>query len=146
MTRDRFNHWDKILTRFRDLDPMGHVNSSVYFSFFEVGRTNYFEKSGVSARRVRGKWGIPVISQTCNYRHQVFHPSELDLGVRCANLREKTVHLEYGLFLAGSDTLMASGASISVWADLEIPASVPLPAEIRHAITDYESKLAAARL
>lgn len=144
MTRDRFHHWDKILTRFRDLDPMGHVNSSVYFSFFEVGRTNYFEKSGVSARRVRGKWGIPIVSQTCSYRQQVFHPSELDLGVRCAELRPKTVHLEYGLFLAGTDTLMASGESVSVWADLEIPASVLLPEEIREALTEYEARIAAA--
>ena len=73
-----------------------------------------------------------------------FGRSELDLGVRCAELRTKTVHLEYGLFLAGTDTLMASGESVSVWADLEIPASVPLPDDIRQALTDYEAKLAAA--
>ena len=114
MTRDAFKHWNTIPTRFRDLDPMGHVNSSVYFTYFEVGRTDFFEKSGVSGFRVKGKWGIPVVSQTCDYRLQVFHPSALDLGVRCADLRKKTVHLEYALFLAGTDTLVASGQSLSV--------------------------------
>jgi acyl-CoA thioester hydrolase len=139
VTRDQFKHWNTIPTRFRDLDPMGHVNSSVYFTYFEVGRTDFFEQSGVSARRVKGKWGIPVVSQTCNYRQQVFHPSTLDLGVRCAELREKTVHLEYALFLAGTDTLVANGQSISVWVDLEIPKSVPLPDELRRALSSFDS-------
>lgn len=141
VTRDQFKHWNTILTRFRDLDPMGHVNSSVYFTYFEVGRTNYFENAGVSARRVSGKWGIPVVSQTCNYRQQVFHPSTLEVGVRCAELREKTVHLEYAVFLADTDTLVAEGQSISVWVDLQIPKSVPLPDDLRRALTGYESRV-----
>jgi len=135
VTRDQFKHWSTILTRFRDLDPMGHVNSSVYFTYFEVGRTYFFENTGISALRVQGKWGIPVVSQTCNYRQQVFHPSTLEIGVRCAELGEKTVHLEYALFLAGTDTVVASGQSISVWVDLEIPKSVRLPAEIRRVLS-----------
>ncbi len=137
--RDAFKLWASIPTRFRDLDPMGHVNSSVYFTYFEVGRTDYFEKAGLSALRVKGKWGIPVVSQTCNYRQQVFHPSILELGVRCSELREKTVHLAYALYLAGTGTLVAEGQSISVWVDLEIPKSVPLPEEIRRALTAFES-------
>lgn len=141
--REKFRHWNTILTRFRDLDPMGHVNSTVYFTYFEVGRTDYFEKSGLSARRVPGKWGIPVVSQTCNYRQQVFHPATLEVGVRCAELREKTVHLEYAVFLADSDTLVAEGQSVSVWVDLAIPKSVPLPDDLRQVLTDYESALAA---
>lgn len=138
-TRDAFKLWVIIPTRFRDLDPMGHVNSSVYFTYFETGRTDYFASTGVSALRIKGKWGIPVVSQTCNYRQQVFHPSTLDLGVRCAELREKTVHLEYALYLAGTGTLVAEGQSVSAWVDLEIPKSVPLPDEIRRALTAFES-------
>ena len=139
MLRSEFKHWNEILTRFRDLDPMGHVNSSVYFTYFEVGRTDYFDKCGVSARRVRGKWGIPVVSQTCNYRQQVFHPTALDIGVRCAAVRGKTVHLDYALFVSGTDTLVADGQSVSVWVDLEIPKSVPVPVEIRDDIAAYEA-------
>lgn len=141
--REKFRHWNTILTRFRDLDPMGHVNSTVYFTYFEVGRTSYFDKCGLSAQRVPGKWGIPVVSQTCNYRQQVFHPSTLDVGVRCAELREKTVHLEYALFLADSDTLVAEGHSVSVWVDLAIPKSMPIPTELRRVLTEYEPALAA---
>lgn len=132
--RKDFQFWVTLPTRFRDMDTMGHVNSSVYFTYFESGRTEFFARSGVSALRVPGKWGIPVVSQTCNYRDQVRHPDTLDIGVRCAELREKTVHLAYEIYRAGTDALVADGASVSVWVDLTLPKAVPLPDEIRAAI------------
>jgi acyl-CoA thioester hydrolase len=137
--RSAFKFWVTVPTRFRDLDPMGHVNSSVYFTYFETGRTDYFAATGVSARRVPGKWGIPVVSQTCDYRQQVFHPSTLEIGVRCAELGAKTVQLAYAAYLAGTDTLVAEGRSISVWVDLEIPKSVALPEEIRRALSEFDA-------
>lgn len=135
---EKFHSWVTIPTRFRDMDAMGHVNSSVYFTYFEIGRTEYFARSGVSDQRVAGKWGIPVVSQQCNYREQVFHPATLEIGVRCSELGEKTVHLAYGLYRAGTDTLVADGESVSVWVDLTIPKSVPLPQSVRESIAAYD--------
>jgi len=135
--RSDFTFWVTFPTRFRDMDTMGHVNSSVYFTYFENARTDYFTHSGVSALRVPGKWGIPVVSQTCNYRDQVHHPETLDVCVRCGELREKTVHLIYEIYRAGTDQLVADGSSISVWADLENRRSVPLPDDVRAAIAAF---------
>jgi acyl-CoA thioester hydrolase len=132
--RSDFSFWITFPTRFRDMDTMGHVNSSVYFTYFENGRTAFFDRSGVSDLRVSGKWGIPVVSQSCNYRDQVHHPETLDVGVRCSELRDKTVHLAYEIYRAGTDELVADGTSVSVWVDLEIPKSVPLPDDVRNAI------------
>jgi acyl-CoA thioester hydrolase len=137
--RSDFRLWITVPTRFRDMDVMGHVNSSVYFTYFESARTEFFAKSGVSALRVPGKWGIPVVSQTCHYRDQVTHPDTLEVGVRCSELREKTVHLVYEIYRAGSDKLVADGSSISVWVDLEVPKSVSLPEEVRRAIRSLDS-------
>ncbi len=136
--RSDFRKFVTIPTRFCDMDAMGHVNSSVYFTYFEIGRTQYFADSGVSDLRVPGKWGIPVVSQSCNYREQVFHPATLEVGVRCSELGDKTVHLAYELYHAGTETLVAEGASVSVWVDLTVPASVPLPDNLRDAIRAYE--------
>ena len=132
--RDDMTRWVTIPTRFRDLDPMNHVNSSVYLVYFEMARTEFFKETGIIQLRAAGKTGIPVVSQTCNYRQQVFHPSTLNVGLRCAELREKTVHLDYEIYLKGTDTLVADGGSVSVWVDLTIPKAIPLPDEIRSAI------------
>ena len=136
--RDEFKKWLSVPTRFRDLDPMNHVNSSIYFVYFEMARTEYFKESGIIRLRDAGKSGIPVVSQTCNYRRQVFHPSTLDVGIRCMELREKTVHLAYEIYLEDTDTLLADGQSMSAWVDLTIPKAIHLPDEIRSAINDLE--------
>ncbi len=136
--RDQFKKWLSVPTRFRDLDPMNHVNSSIYFVYFETARTKYFKDTGIANLREDGKSGIPVVSQTCDYRQQVFHPSTLDVGIRCTEIREKTVHLTYEIYLEDTDTLVAHGVSVSAWVDLTVPRAIPVPDEVRRAINDFE--------
>lgn len=138
MARNDFKLWVSVPTRFRDLDTMKHVNSTVYFVYFEMARIAYFRDSGIGEFRTDGKRGIPVVSQTCNYRRQVFHPSNLEVGIRCFEMGEKTVHLGYEVYLEGSDTLVADGTTTSAWVDLTIPKSIPLPEELRSAIEAFE--------
>ena len=38
----KFNHKTPIQLRFNDFDALGHVNNSVYFSFFDLGKVSYF--------------------------------------------------------------------------------------------------------
>lgn len=139
--RDDFKNWVTVPTRFRDLDPMNHVTSTVYFVYFEMARLDYFHKSGIAGMRQTGTRGIPVVSQTCNYKKQVFHPSTLDIGIRCTEIREKTVHFGYEIYLQGTDTLVADGQSVSAWVDLTIPKSIPLPDELRQTLEAFEADL-----
>ena len=38
----KFKHITPIQLRFNDFDALGHVNNSVYFSFYDLGKTSYF--------------------------------------------------------------------------------------------------------
>lgn len=40
----KFKHITPIQLRFNDFDALGHVNNSVYFSFFDLGKTSYFNE------------------------------------------------------------------------------------------------------
>jgi acyl-CoA thioester hydrolase len=42
MEQIKFKHITPIQLRFNDFDALGHVNNSVYFSFFDLGKTSYF--------------------------------------------------------------------------------------------------------
>ncbi len=35
-------HTTKIQVRFNDADALGHINNSVYFNYFDLGKTDYF--------------------------------------------------------------------------------------------------------
>jgi len=44
MDKIKFNHTNPIQLRFNDFDALGHVNNSVYFSFYDLGKTSYFNE------------------------------------------------------------------------------------------------------
>ena len=44
MDKVKFNHTTPIQLRFNDFDALGHVNNSVYFSFYDLGKTSYFDE------------------------------------------------------------------------------------------------------
>src|SRR5712692_8718618 len=39
---DAYPCWYPVQIRFRDLDPLAHVNNTVYFTYFEEARSYYF--------------------------------------------------------------------------------------------------------
>ena len=42
MEEIEFHHSLPIQLRFNDVDKFGHVNNTVYFSFYDLGKTEYF--------------------------------------------------------------------------------------------------------
>jgi acyl-CoA thioester hydrolase len=41
---EEYRCWYPLQIRFRDLDPLAHVNNSVYFIYFEEARSHYFSQ------------------------------------------------------------------------------------------------------
>lgn len=119
---------------------MRHVNSAVYFTYFEIARMQYFTAIGLEEFKVQGKIGPAVVKQTCNYRQQVFHPAEIEAAIRTTKLGEKSFTVEYVFYLADSDTLVADGETVMVWVDYEIPKSIPIPEELRRNIEAVEGR------
>ena len=46
MVDDPFRFSTMLEVRWRDLDPMGHVNNAVYFSYLEQARVHYLRELG----------------------------------------------------------------------------------------------------
>ena len=65
-----FHHTLPIQLRFNDVDKFGHVNNTVYFSFYDLGKTEYFASvcPGVDWEKI----GIVVVH--IEDRHQKFSP------------------------------------------------------------------------
>ncbi len=136
--RSDFTFWQRIETRSNDIDSMGHVNSVVYFAYFENIRIEYFRAIGLHKLKVKGTFGPAVISQTCNYREQLFHPSAIELGCRCVSIGERSFTVEYEAYLENTDTLVCMGTTVMVWVDYTVPKAIPVPEELRREIEAVE--------
>lgn len=118
------------------MDAMGHVNNVIYFQYLESARIGFVEAIGWGMSTGSGpRLGPAVISQTYNYRRQVFYPDELEVGVRCKEVRGKSFVLEYGVFRKGTEELVGDGTSVMVWLDYDGGKALPIPPDLRHALS-----------
>jgi len=133
-----------VVVRWSDMDALGHVNNAAYFTYLESARVGFFEKLGWSA----GSHGQPpafgpvVVSQTYNYRRAVMYPSQLEVGVRCAEFRNRSFILAYAIFERGGDALVGEGVTVLVWTDLKAGKAVSLPSDLRRGLEEMQTRQA----
>lgn len=135
-TRGDFRFWWPVTVRWGDMDAMGHVNNIIYFQYLESARIGYFEMlMGWTGRDGGGgRQGPVVVSQTFNYRRQVYYPAGLEVGVRCREIRNRSFVLEYGIFRKGTDELVGDGTSVAVWLDYGTNKAMEIPVALRQAL------------
>ena len=121
------------------MDAMGHVNNIIYLQYLESARIGYLETLANWDGRAEGggRQGPVLVSQTFNYRRMVFYPAELEVGVRCQEIRNRSFVLEYAIFRKGTDELIGDGSSVTVWLDYEANKSVDLPASLRQVLATH---------
>ncbi len=136
--RDDYRRWITIAVRWGDMDAFGHVNNAKYFTYCESARISYFESIGISAQREATQRAPAVVTATCNFRRQVHYPATLDVGVRTAKIGRTSFTLDYGLFLEGTDELVADGTSVVVWVDYAAQKSAPLPEDVKQKIRELD--------
>jgi acyl-CoA thioester hydrolase len=119
--------------RFRDLDPMGHVNNAVYASYFENGRVAFFrERFGV-----KGATDFPFILARLeiDYRRPVMIGDELVLGMRVTAMGATSFSFEYRLTANGA--VAAEGRSVQVAFDYDRGTKRPLDPDFRSHLEPY---------
>jgi acyl-CoA thioester hydrolase len=126
-----YRHWTTITIRYRDLDPLGHINNSVYSEWFEAARvilTRTFSAAGPD-------WLITALARmTINFLAETTWPGEVQVGGRLLSIGNRSFRSAYGVFRDGR--CLATADCVSVWFDPRARRSVEPPAEVRHAMED----------
>jgi acyl-CoA thioester hydrolase len=108
--------------RYRDLDPMGHVNNAVYASYFEQARLSYFEEVlDVPLREVESVLATLEI----DFRRPVEPGDDVTVALRVPELGESSVPMEYEVRADGA--VAATGRTVQVAVDKETTSPRPIP-------------------
>jgi acyl-CoA thioester hydrolase len=161
---DAFPCWYPVQIRFRDLDPLAHVNNTVYFIYFEEARSHYFkqletwleewpseeehqqpvEDNVQHNPRIqtgpRGRhYGMLVKEITCTYMLPLVRSDLAEVGVRVIRVGRTSFIMEH-LIRDSSDheRLFATGRSVMVWCDYYSGRPYPIPPSLRHAFEQME--------
>ena len=105
-----FHHTLPIQLRFNDVDKFGHVNNTVYFSFYDLGKTEYFASDHIAVQTAVSQIGT------------------------------KSFHLIQRVIDTTTNEIKCICKSVMVTFDLEKHESIPLTKEWIEAICKYEGR------
>ena len=123
----------RVDVRFRDLDPLGHVNNAVFLSYMELARIRYFQ-------RISPDWleegHFVVARMEVDYLRPILLGDEVFVGVRTVGLGRSSLRMEHLVTANGESA--AKGLGVLVWLEGGRPA--PLPEAIRERIWALEGR------
>ncbi len=135
---DDFRYKVEVEVRFRDLDPMNHVNNAVYFTYFEIARIAYYgELTGATDPR---ELDTILAEATCTYRSPAVYGERLDVWVRAASLGRSSSVFEYRIVEQTTGRLVATGRSVQVMYDYAAGRPVPITPELRARFEAFEGR------
>ncbi|GAB4273856.1 MAG: thioesterase family protein [Deferrisomatales bacterium] len=124
---ERFPVVARIDVRWRDVDALGHVNNAVWFTYFEIARTRYYEQ-------VLGARGIDdidflVASIRCDFRSPVVYGEAVEVGISIPWVGRTSYGFAYEARVAGDGRLAAQAESVQVLFDHARGVKLPVSPE-----------------
>ena len=132
--RNEFPVLRAITTRWMDNDHYGHVNNVVYYSYFDTAVNGYLiEASGTDIRDLPA---IGIVAETsCRFLQELSVPDTIHAGLALEKLGNSSVIYRIGIFRNQQVEPAALGRFVHVYVDAANRRPVPVPPQIRAALT-----------
>jgi len=127
--RSAYRVFRPISTRWSDNDLYGHVNNTVYYSWFDTAINGLLMDSGALDAQGGDVIGLVVETQ-CNYFAPLAFPGDVVAGIRVAQVGATSVRYEIAIFPESPDAPCAArGHFVHVYVDRRErkPAALPAP-------------------
>lgn len=129
-TRAAYRHFQTITTRWLDNDAYGHVNNTVYYTWFDTVVNTFLIQNNVLDIHHGASIGLVVETQ-CNYFAPVTYPDTVHAGLRVSKLGNSSVRYEVGIFRNNDTAACAQGHLVHVYVERESRKSAQLPLDMR---------------
>src|SRR2546421_10080437 len=113
------------IIRFGDLDPQGHVNNTVFATFFETGRVAFLREPG-NALSPPGTTSV-LAPLDINFLKELHWPGAVEIGTGIAEMRRSSCTFLQAIFHEGACAAPARATMVMI--DGQTRRSRPLPAE-----------------
>jgi len=139
LKEEHFRHSVPIQIRFNDIDAIGHINNNVYFSYFDLGKTYYFED--LRASYVSWTEGIIVVARIeTDFLSPIYYKESIVVDTKIKKVGTKSATLLQQLRSIKTQEVKCRCMSIIVAYDAHLQTSMDIPDIWRDAISTYEGK------
>ena len=133
-----FHHILPIQLRFNDVDQFGHVNNTVYFSFYDLGKTDYFQT--VCPHVDWGRDGVVVVHIETDFLAQIRATEPIAVETAVTAIGTKSFDLLQRAINTQTGEIKCISRSVMVAFDLLQRESKPLDEEWIEAICRFEGR------
>lgn len=113
--------------RFRDMDPLGHINNSVYSTLLEQNRISFQDQPG-GFREAKGQSAV-LATQSIDFLCEMHWPGTVDVRLGIGRLGRSSIHIHQEISLGYK--LVARARCTQVLIDNTTRSAVPLSDEQR---------------
>ena len=137
ITQEKFRKALPIQIRFSDIDSLGHINNNVYCSYYDLGKTDYFES--LKAENVSWTEGLIVLARMeTDFFLPVFYRDNVVVDTKIIHLGNKSGTFLQQIRKVDTGEIMSRSKSVFVAFNAKTGQSMEIPPEWRKAISEFE--------
>lgn len=125
-----FKHRLELQLRFNDIDILGHLNNTVYFSFYDTGKARYFEaiKGGnIDFRKVE----TVIANVDCAYISPIYFGENIEVYTRCLSIHDRSFRLQQVIVNSDTGEIKSAAETVMVAFDAELKKAISMPPGMR---------------
>lgn len=134
-----FRHAAPMQIRFNDVDVLGHMNNTIYFTLYDTAKAAYF--TDVKGKQMDWKSvDVVVANVNCAYLAPIFFGESIEVLTTCISISEKSFKLLQ--MIRESNTLEPKSIceTIMVSFDSANQTAIAMPEEWVTLLSDYEKR------
>ncbi|EOD00852.1 acyl-CoA thioesterase [Caldisalinibacter kiritimatiensis] len=110
-----------IRARYAETDQMGIVYHANYFTWFEIGRTEFFRTFGLDYRELEEQGVLlPVIDVGCKYKISAKYDDEIIIKTKLIKVKGVRLEFNYEIYRKKDNILLAEGYTKHAFVDKEL--------------------------
>lgn len=124
----------RVAVRWSDMDALGHVNNSRYFTYLEEARLAWFES--LPEPWYDDRRGPVVARASCDFKRPITGQGDVLVASRPGPAGNSSITLESEITDESGDRVYAVAEVVLVWIDRDTGKPCPLPDSLRRLAAD----------
>jgi acyl-CoA thioester hydrolase len=134
-----YHHSLQLQIRFNDVDTQGHVNNEVYFAFYDLGKTTYFQDV-VPAGGMITELGVVIRHAEVDFCNPIFRSEVIAVRTCVSRIGNTSFTLMQQVVNTETEEVKCTCRSVMVAYDRQAEHSVPIPNTWIEAFNSYEGR------
>jgi YbgC/YbaW family acyl-CoA thioester hydrolase len=139
MNRGEFRFFDRLRVRWAEVDMQKIVFNGHYLMYFDTAVAGYWRAMAMPYHETMEylDGDLYVRKATLEYLTSARYDDNLEVGIRCSRIGNSSIL--FGAAAFRGDTLLVSGELVYVFANPKSQTSLPVPAQLRTLLQDFEA-------